>query len=368
MKRNLIVCCDGTANDCGAIKTNVAHLAVRLQKDENQRVHYEPGVGTFPAPGRWGERVGITLGKLFGYGIAQNIEHGYRFLLEHYQPGDRVFLFGFSRGAYAVRCLSGMLNKCGLLRRDAEGLVAEATQLYLTKGNDAEAATYKSLYSRPCPVHFLGVWDTVESLGYLYSRKWFFNAKLSDEVSHGFHALAIDERRPKFEPLPWDETLKNDQQTIEQVWFAGAHSDVGGGYPNRGLAEISLQWMLTHAQVHGLRIRADAEIEQPPNPAGTLHDSLNTVSGRMLKWLHLGPRPRHVPEHSLVHRSVKQRMARYSQYQPDALPERYITVPRHTATEPLSASLGTQSSTEKTGKTESTEATEPEQATASRAS
>lgn len=329
MPRNLVVCCDGTSNQCDTVKTNVVHLFSRLEKNETQVAHYEPGVGTFPAPGRWGERAGVALGKLFGYGITQNIENGYRFLVEHYRPGDRVFLFGFSRGAYAVRCLAGMLHKCGLLHPSAKGLIGEAARVYYQKGNDTAAARYKSIYSRDCPVHFLGVWDTVDSLGYLYTKRRFFNARLGENVSFGYHALALDEKRPKFEPLLWNESGQANHQTVEQVWFPGAHADVGGGYETRGLAEVSLQWMLQHATDKGLHLVPDIALRQPANPADKLHDPLATPSGRILKWLHLGPRPRQVPPKALIHESVEQRMAQCSDYRPSALPTTYVTVNAH---------------------------------------
>ncbi|GGY09685.1 hypothetical protein GCM10007160_41290 [Litchfieldella qijiaojingensis] len=325
MTRNLVVCCDGTANQYDAVNTNVVHLFSRLIKGDKQIAHYEPGVGTFPAPGRWGDHMGITLGKLFGYGLTQNIENGYRFLMKHYRPGDRIFLFGFSRGAYAVRCLAGMLRKCGLLYPFMGEMVPYTTRLYLEKGNDEAAEGYKDLYGRLAPVHFIGVWDTVDSLGYLYTKRRFFNAKLSEEVGFGYHALAIDERRPKFEPLLWDESLKADHQTIEQVWFPGAHADVGGGYAERGLAEISLQWMIERAAVQGLRFQQGLRLLQPADPAAKLHDSLATPCGRMLKWLHLGSRPRRIPEGALVHESVEQRMASCD-YRPSTLPGSYTMV------------------------------------------
>ncbi|EPC04090.1 hypothetical protein L861_01925 [Litchfieldella anticariensis FP35 = DSM 16096] len=330
MTRNLVVCCDGTSNQFDAINTNVVHLFSRLIKDdETQLTHYEPGVGSFPAPGRWGPRMGITLGKLFGYGITQNIENSYRFLMKHYQPGDRIFLFGFSRGAYTVRCLAGMLYKCGLLYSFMNDMVPYTSRLYLEKNNEAAAEGYKNLYGRPCPVHLVGIWDTVDSLGYLYTKRRFFNAKLNEEVSFGYHALAIDERRPKFEPLLWDESLKADHQTIEQVWFPGSHADVGGGYAMRGLAEISLQWMVERAKAQGLRFNEDIKPLQPADPTAMLHDSLATPGGRMLKWLHLGARPRMIPEGALIHEGVDQRLA-HCDYQPSSLPGHYITVAAQT--------------------------------------
>lgn len=314
--KNIVFCCDGTANEYGTVNTNVVHLYKRLAEDEQQLARYEPGVGTFSPLGLMdGARTGAALGKLFGHGLTENIENGYRFLMEHYREGDRIFLFGFSRGAYAVRALSGMLYKCGLLRPEQGNLVRYATRLYNQKGNDEEAAGFAATYARCCPVHCIGIWDTVASLGYLYRNRRFFNAKLSSEVTYGYHALAIDERRPKFEPLLWNEDRIESHQTIEQVWFPGAHADVGGGYEDRALAEISLQWLTHRAADRGLRLKNDLDIPQPPDPAGTMHEPWKTWSGRALRLLHFGSRPRELPADAKLHASVHQRQEALD-YQP----------------------------------------------------
>ncbi|MGM0412824.1 MAG: phospholipase effector Tle1 domain-containing protein [Pseudomonadota bacterium] len=197
--RNLVFCCDGTGHIAEAPATNVVHLHRRLRDaPATQLSRYEPGVGTFSVLTPWrGGPVGRALGLLFGYGLRRNIDNGHRFLTEHYRQGDRIFLFGFSRGAYAVRALAGRL---------------EAERL---------------------PVHFLGAWDTVASLGYLIRRRT-FDARATPGATHVRHALAMDEKRPKFEPLRWTEPPLADHQSREEVWFPGAHADVGGGYPERG--------------------------------------------------------------------------------------------------------------------------------------
>lgn len=326
MPRNLVFCCDGTANEYGTVNTNVVHLYKRLA-GEGQIACYEPGVGTFSPLGLSdGGRTGRVLGKLFGHGLTENIENGYRFLMKHYQPGDRVFLFGFSRGAYAVRALSGMLCKCGLLHPEQENLVRYATRLYNRQGNDEAARGFAETYGRPCPVHFIGVWDTVKSLGYFYTKRRFFNARLGRDVTHGVHALSIDERRPKFEPLPWDEQAAQPHQQVEQVWFPGAHADVGGGYADRSLAEISLQWMIERARTAGLRIHDDIEPPQPPDPAGPIHEPWNTPTGRLLRIAFLGTRPRAIPEGAAVHTSTEQRREQTG-YHPEVLPTDYRLTP-----------------------------------------
>ncbi|MCH8553034.1 MAG: DUF2235 domain-containing protein [Natronospirillum sp.] len=321
--KNLVFCCDGTDNALmhhgqpsedepvrhRAENTNVAHLYERLPKQRGEQVtRYEPGVGTF-TPSRLHRtgRLGCLMGRLFGNGLTENIENGYHFLVEHYEPGDRIFLFGFSRGAYAVRALSGMVKKCGLLRHDERHRVPRATRLYFKVGNNAEAQQFREQYSQPCEIHFIGVWDTISALGYFYRRQRFFNAELSHIVTHGYHALAIDEKRPKYEPELWDDSRRKPHQTIEQVWFAGAHSDVGGGYKDRGLAEISLQWMQKKAEHAGLILPPHHEPEQPPDPLGTAHKPWRTWSGRLLRLLFGGKKPRQLPEDATLHPSVHKR-------------------------------------------------------------
>ncbi len=303
--KNLVFLCDGTANELAPHPTigkknpatNVGHLYRRLSQSADQVARYEPGVGTFSAFGvnnaGW---IGVWMGKLFGYGLDENMANGYRFLMEHYEPGDRIFLFGFSRGAYAVRALSGMLETCGLLERRHAHRLREVAQLYAHKDRHEEAAIFREHFSQDVTVHFMGVWDTVDSLGYLYQNRKFFTGELSPIVTHGYHALAIDEKRPKFEPLLWDESRIRPHQTIVQTWFRGAHADVGGGYKDRRLAEVSLQWMSDHAEREGLDLKPGVAVPQPPDPSAPIHRPWLSFGGRILQLLHLGNRPRVVPE------------------------------------------------------------------------
>ena len=192
----------------------------------------------------------------------------YRFLVERYEPGDELFLFGFSRGAFTARSLAGLIRNAGILRREHAGRVDEAYRLYRARGDLAhpsgiESRIFRRWYSHEPDVHFIGVWDTVGALGIpgmrgrLAERMWgFHDTQLSSHVSNAFHALAIDERRRPFAPTLWDRPADAPGQTLEQVWFAGVHSDVGGGYPNPGLSEIALLWMAGRAAACGLAFDA----------------------------------------------------------------------------------------------------------------
>ena len=243
------------------------------------------------------------------------MEDAYRFLMQVYEDGDRLFLFGFSRGAFTVRSLAGMLRCCGLLPPTASNLVQYASKHYHGKdagGDDTEMDTgFRATFARPCPVHFIGVWDTVESLILHAGRKW-HDARLTPETTHACHAVAIDERRRDFPPCLWDESSVEDGQMLEQVWFAGVHSDVGGWYDERGLSNIALQWMLGRARACGMYLddEALAHRRHLGDPLGKMHESFTGF------WRFRGSRRRRIPEGACIHRSVITRM--------DHPPSRYV--------------------------------------------
>ena len=252
MAKNIVVCCDGTGNEYGSNNTNVVKLYEAIVRDRDQAAFYDPGVGTFSFLGRTlGRRVGRTLGKAFGAGLQQNIEDAYRFLMDRYEPGDRLYLFGFSRGAFTVRALAGMLNLCGLLQRGSLNLVPYASRIYNDRARHGMAPGFKRTYCHDCRPHLIGVWDTVASMGWFWGRK-FFDSTLNHDVKYGYHAVSIDEQRKKFPANMWSENARADHQTIEQVWFAGVHSDVGGWYTDAGLSDIALEWMLEQGRGPGL--------------------------------------------------------------------------------------------------------------------
>lgn len=287
MKR-IIVCSDGTGNT--AIKgrgTNVFKLfeAIDLNghrknpKLDAQVAIYDDGVGT----------ENLTLLKLiggaFGWGLSHNVKQLYKELVRIYDPGDEIYVFGFSRGAFTVRTLVGFIGTCGLVDRNNKqnstfaGLNKSVNDAYKAyrkcyrpwlwrmfgqPSNDA-GRTFKEANSIKADVRikFIGVWDTVDAVGVPFRIADIWNAAvyqfkfsdhdLSEIVDRACHALSIDEDRLSFSPVLWNE---GDGETrITQVWFAGVHSNIGGGYPKQGMSLVALDWMLTQAACRdGLRI------------------------------------------------------------------------------------------------------------------
>lgn len=315
--KNIVICCDGTNNqlDSDGI-TNVLRL-YRLLDHEDQCTYYDPGVGTIAPPGVMSPTARgayLIAGLAFGAGFRQNLEEAYQFLIDHFtvrrdEAGrvieqDRIFLFGFSRGAFTVRALAGMIHMCGLLPRGADNQVPYVSRLYLGKHWEAASDLKRlndSLLGWPDNdkadgprVEFLGLWDTVTSLGWVYKRKTLPYTASSPNVRRVRQALAIDERRAYFRQNRWRPPKDNDalDQEVREVWFAGVHSDVGGGYPGResGLSKISLQWMIEQATAsdHGPELGickdryrqivlgegTNEDEEEGPNPAAKMHESL----------------------------------------------------------------------------------------------
>lgn len=284
MSKRLVMCCDGTWNTAGQRSpTNVVKFcdAVAPQGDDGseQVVFYHPGVGTK----RW-ERI---RGGAFGFGLSQNVQDTYSFLVENYEQGDELFFVGFSRGAFTARSTAGFVRNAGILRRDHADRLNQAYALYRTdEGPDSPAAVaFRSAYavSDQTPIRFIGVWDTVGALGVpnvglpgtnFLNRRWaFHDTKLSSRVQSAFQALAIDEARRPFEPTLWEPQPAAANQELEQVWFAGVHCDVGGGYPERELADITLYWMTNRARACGLTFRDGAAALDPNLALQRLHDS-----------------------------------------------------------------------------------------------
>lgn len=272
MKR-IAICCDGTWNSPDQNKdehgvpspTNVVKVAqaIKMHGDDGkeQKIFYDAGVG---AAGNFVKKAweGAT-----GAGLTRNIKEAYAFLINHYEPGDELFFFGFSRGAFTVRSLAGLIRNCGLLRKDALDKVDRAIEIYKSRDAiDAPSTNESILFRRTYAVEditqikFIGVWDTVGALGnplllngVTTSRHSFHDYELSYSIQNAFHALAIDEKRRHFTPALWHQKPENKgTQVLQQAWFAGVHTNVGGGYSMTGLSDLALEWMAEKAGLCGL--------------------------------------------------------------------------------------------------------------------
>jgi uncharacterized protein (DUF2235 family) len=272
MAKNIVVCLDGTWNQPERLNghrasTNVLKFMRALlptgHQGRCQTVFYDPGVGTAGVIDR------ITGGG-FGVGLTQNILDGYNFIANNYDAGacdgepDDIFLLGFSRGAFTARSSAGMLGAVGLLKKRDMNRLPEAFDIYRTKPTDREQHPSYALVSetRKVTIKFIGVWDTVGALGipvtwlkWLGRRRYgFHNVELGSNVRYACRALEIDEHRKPFEATIWKKPSDppKHRQVVEQVWFAGTHANIGGGYPDQGLSDIALQWMTEKAKACGL--------------------------------------------------------------------------------------------------------------------
>ena len=319
--KNIVIFCDGTNQRYQRHNTNIVKLYQSVERDKTQTAFYDPGVGTFSILGRTlARKAGMALGLAFGAGVQHNIEDAYRFLMDHFEDADKVFLFGFSRGAFTARALAGMLYKCGLLEPGNENLIPYASEIYNKRDNEEIAQGFKQTFSRECKPHLIGVWDTVAAMGWVWGRK-FFDAKLNPDVAFGYQVAAVDEKRPPFAISLWEESQKVSNQVIEQVWFPGFHSDVGGSHPDPGISDLTLEWMLRKAQNQGLRLRPGVLEQLSPNPAGATKPS---HGGLFRLWR---PQERTIPRGAKIHQSVFARMSDSEiEYRPPNLPEQYMEV------------------------------------------
>ncbi|MDG3007634.1 T6SS phospholipase effector Tle1-like catalytic domain-containing protein [Paludisphaera mucosa] len=309
MNRNLVICCDGTNNQFGPENTNVVRLVQALDRDPGrQRLYYDPGVGTLPEPGRVTAAAKLAsgwAGLALGVGLPGKVEQAYRYLMDAWEPGDRVFLFGFSRGAYTVRVLAALLHALGLLPRGNHNLTPYLMRLFSAsrdakredQGGDSNywklSNQFRSTFARAVPgaakddrrfpVHFLGCWDTVASVGWVYNPRSYPYTRRNPSVAVVRHALALDERRWFFRQ---NEFRRAGGQDLVQAWFPGVHADVGGGYPERdgGLWREPFGWMAAEAQAHGLHLdpaRLHAVLSRSPIPdepwAEPMHESLTAA-------------------------------------------------------------------------------------------
>lgn len=417
--KNIIILCDGTGNEISENISNVLKFYRCLRKTDRseprQMVFYDPGVGTLARPDPWhrlAQDFSAILGLATGYGLDDKVLQSYLFLVRHYEPGDRIYLFGFSRGAYTVRVLAGLIHKVGLIAPEQANLAGSGLTAYkqfssdgqhgqgfeqrgngfelkaLTDGGateapmprrDDQAAQFARITSTRWPlIRFVGVWDTVASVIvprpdrlYWPSFEELAYTLQNPSVEIFRQAISIDERRAMFRLKKWDEpqtfTLNrfNDAgarpQDVQQVWFAGVHADVGGGYPEKqsGLSKYPLLWMMEQAVEAGLKVNT-ATVNQlawgvqrrnspfsyvAPSVEGMLHQSLHGAwwlleffpkNAKYREWparqVYFGrylpdAEPRPIPEGAFIHESVTKRMDAIPAYRPVNLPTRFETVP-----------------------------------------
>lgn len=402
--RNLVILCDGTGNEIGVTISNVLKLFRMLEKSDEQRVWYNAGVGTIGQQNpwtRWLQKARAVFGLATGLGLDDHILAAYRFLCANYRPGDRVFLFGFSRGAYTVRALAAFAHVMGLFRPDQMNIAGHAwTAFKRASAKDRnksapstprshaypeqdltplEAAWHFSrvIGGKPITIEFVGVWDTVASVivpryeQLSISLQTLRFTRTNPSVKAFRQAIAIDERRrmfrlnrwtepQDFRPNPFDRRFDVAQDT-RQVWFAGVHADIGGGYreTESGLSKYPLAWMIEEAEAAGLRLnraminhlvhgkprKGSTHSYTPPDFRAKLHRSLTIwwspleIIPRLSKWrewpkgrpallgmyLPLGE-PRPMPDGALVHRSAVDRRAAAIGYNPPNWPRSPVIV------------------------------------------
>jgi uncharacterized protein (DUF2235 family) len=365
LMKNVVLCCDGTANEFAQDRTNIVRLFSTLVQDPIlQAVSYHPGLGTMEPSGvlmPLRRRFARFLGLAFGYGLENDIRDAYVFLMGAFEPGDRLFMFGFSRGAYTVRAVAALLYLYGLIPRGNEPLVPYAIRMFggldSRESDDGApdqakqeffklAGSFKATFGklRECKPHFVGLFDTVSSIGWIENPIRFPFTASNPDINIARHAIAIDERRAFFRTNLWTDPPKGGPRDLKQVWFPGVHADVGGGYPESesGLSKISLEWMLREATTAGLAVdlmkRSVILGERDkrnakPDPNAQMHQSLigawwlaEVLPKKHYDWsrkelrrrMNLGRR-RTIPATALVHRAAYERANGYSKSLPSTV-------------------------------------------------
>ncbi len=365
MGKNIILLSDGTGNGAAKRnKTNVWRLydALDLHR-EDQVAFYDDGVGSQ-------EFLPFKLiGGIFGWGLKRNVRELYKFLCRNYKDGDKIYLFGFSRGAFTVRMLAGMIDYCGLYTdyskdeqkldqvvrdnynafrsRFKTGLLTLGLRIFFGKKKPEKSTLHTPV------IEFIGVWDTVDAYGLPIdelAKAWnlliyplsFPDYTLSTKVKKACHALSVDDERKTFHPVLWDEQNETDPARIEQVWFPGAHSDVGGGYSRYTLSLVTLDWMISKVEadnptvgtpgLHLIPQRRD-EFDKHSDWHGQQHDSRTMFgayyrySPRNIQALCTGSKNEVYIDKPKIHRSVMERIiGNVVPYAPTGLPEQYEVV------------------------------------------
>lgn len=332
MTKRIVICADGTWNKPEQnikedFATNVLKLAraikPRASDGTPQQVFYDMGVGSY---------YDSNIGGATGRGLNKNIMDNYRYIVQNYSSGDELYFFGFSRGAYTVRSLCGLINNCGILKRPDGKLIQQAFNHYKKPGatyapeGETSKAFRKKFSHASRAVKFVGVWDTVGAMGIPISflglcddKDEYYDTKIGKNVAIARHAMAIDEYRSDFEPTIWQPRENMD---IQQVWFAGAHSNIGGSYKpdsdNTVLSDNSLLWMVNQAGSNDLAIEPHLKKEARPNALATVHNSRRSFY-RVKKKFYRDID--HGKGEVLIHRSVRQRWDQNPKYRPKNLSE-----------------------------------------------
>jgi uncharacterized protein (DUF2235 family) len=356
MSRNIVLCLDGTSNQYSATNTNVVKLYAMLDRAHDQLAYYQPGIGTSVPIGVF-SRIKRWFFKEIDLAIAcflsTHVCDAYRFLMRYYREGDRIFIFGFSRGAYTARAVAGMLCKVGLLTRGNEELIPFAWHMFKQEQNKELAEGFKKTFSRPVSVTFLGLWDTVSSVGWAWDPQHLPYTQNNPSVVTVRHAMALDERRAYFVQNLWG----NVPSDVVQVWFPGVHCDVGGGgYPEdeSGLSAGALKWMVGEAKAAGLVLNPEMQqtvlpTQDAPDAAyvapyagGPPHESLKGLwwileyipkpyrdpeANYEKRWMIHAGRHRYVAPGAKIHASVFERMKLVSSYKPPNIPADHQCVP-----------------------------------------
>lgn len=344
MSRNIVVCCDGTGNKVTVNEnSNIIHLFASLEKSATQLCYYSPGLGTITP--LWVERNRSKKwfkfkARVSGYSLKNNVLDAYKFITENYNDGDRIYFFGFSRGAYTVRVVAGVIRMFGILQKGNTAHLEELYRLYenyknqdIKRENEKDSAgesrvsddvkivaRIKSSFSRgEGNLAFMGIWDTVSSIGNVFSSNsnlpYTYDLKYINSVRH---AVAIDEKRLRFSR---QKVKAESHKGLKEVYFAGVHSDIGGSYKEEGLSKISLVWMLGEASDFGLRLeksKVDKYVLgltrkfQPPNHLQEIHNSYKGI------YRVFSPQSREIPIGSLIHKFVDLKM-KDTKYKPENL-------------------------------------------------
>lgn len=331
MSKKIIICADGTWNSShgvGAVAndTNVRKLFCSLAETPDQMRYYDSGVGTDGTP------IDHLAGGAMGEGLFQKVQDGYEFLAYVWDPGDEVYIFGFSRGAYTARSLGGMIAGFGVPNRNFDNRTVQKifsayrqTDPAVRTGMKADLnAEYELADAK---IRMVGVWDTVGSLGVpgllfslMHQQKYgFLDTELHPCIQNAYHAICIDERRAQFKPTLWtneDGSPRNNDKQVQQVWFSGVHCDAGGGYNDCQLSEITLGWMMKNAIQCGLKFTDQAMAKylkiDAKNALGTAHDEWKAIPWGI-------PEHRAVPANAVMANTVQMRLDGMAEYRPENL-------------------------------------------------